>query len=42
MHKEEVEMGGGEGQALGHKLNITDGLTDRIIPKVTLSTILSV
>jgi len=43
MHKEEVEMGeGGESQAPGHKLNIIDGLTDKIIPMVTPSVILLV
>jgi len=34
--------GGGEGQAPGHKLNIIDGLTDKIIPMVTPSVILLV
>ena len=38
MDKEEVEMGEREeSRAPGHKLNITDRLTDRIIPMVTLS-----
>jgi hypothetical protein len=36
MHKEEGEMGE-EGRSLGHKLNIIDGITDGIIPSVTLS-----
>ena len=35
------EGGGGEGRASGHKLNITNGLTDRIISMVTSSAILS-
>jgi hypothetical protein len=41
MHKEDVEMRE-EGRVSGHKLNITDELTDKIILMVTPSTILSV
>jgi hypothetical protein len=37
MHKEEREMGeGGRGQSLGHKLNITNNMTDKIILSVIL------
>jgi hypothetical protein len=36
------ERGGEEGRALDHKLNIINGLTDKIILMVTPSTILSV
>jgi hypothetical protein len=36
MDKEEVEMGE-ESRAPGHRLNIIDRLTDRIIPMITLS-----
>ena len=40
LHKEEVEMK--EGRDLGHKLNITDRLTNKIISIETASVILSV